>query len=345
MQPTSSIDHGSFQTAQSSFITIDLDTILKPIYADLQRFEHDFAGLLHSDIPLADQVVSYLSRFRGKRLRPSLVLLCARLHGDATLQSLQASIVVELLHTATLVHDDVVDDSDRRRGVPTVNSLWDNKISVLIGDYLFSKILSALLDLQDKNALAIFSKTAKEITEGELLQIERLTDFDLQESVYYQLIEKKTASLFIAACDLGTLTVDGRPENRNRMCEFGRHFGLAFQIQDDLLDYIGDSSRLGKPTGNDIREGKITLPLIHAFSCAGQDEKEEILELFRGGISSNEEVHQVVEFVNRYEGVGYSLNVASGHAQAAKAVLAHYPLSKIRESLEQLVDYSIHREK
>lgn len=324
---------------------IGLDMILQPVRSDLEQFEHHFDRLLHSDIPLADQVVQYIARYRGKRLRPILTFLCARLHGKANSTTLQSGIVVELLHTATLVHDDVVDDSDRRRGMPTVNNMWNNKISVLVGDYLFSKTLTALVELQDSEALTIFSQTAQEITEGELLQIERANDFDLAQQTYFELIEKKTASLFCASCELGTLSVDGLPENRRRMREFGKSLGLAFQIQDDVLDYIGDRDKLGKPTGNDIRENKITLPLIHAFSRAEEGEKQSILDLFRSGKITDIEVERVVDFARRLGGVDYARRVAADFAQSAKRLLQAYPPSDNRETLERLVDFAILREK
>ena len=324
---------------------VDHSTISAPVRSELAKFEAGFEQLLHSDVPLAEDVVRYISGLKGKRLRPMLVHLCALVHGKSNERTMQASYVVELLHTATLVHDDVVDASDIRRGVPTVNQLWNNKVSVLVGDFLFSKTLTSLLDLNDQQALAIFSETAKQITEGELLQIAKAKSFDLDYNSYIDLISKKTASLFRASCELGALSVTPDADARKQMNLFGYHLGLAFQIKDDLLDYVGDENTLGKPTGNDIRENKVTLPLIYAIAQAPEKEKQEIISLFDEDIVKDGKVERVVSFVHAYQGVRHAEEIAASFADKAKQLLHQYPKSDARTSLESLVEFAINREK
>lgn len=322
-----------------------MENVIEPVRRELADFEIAFEKLLHSDIPLAEKVVRYIAKHKGKRLRPILVFLSGRLMGELNGKTMSAGIVVELLHTATLVHDDVVDDSDLRRGYATVNNLWTNKISVLVGDLLFSRTLSTILDIKDHDALEIFSKTAKEITEGELLQIERDHDYEMDELVYFDLISKKTASLFGASCELGALTVNASFEERDRMRTFGRNLGVAFQIKDDLLDYIGDEKKLGKPRGNDIRENKVTLPLIFTLKNVSKAEKEKILAILNNGELVDDRISQIVELVNHNGGVDYSLAIARQYGEKALNILECYPDSEFKSALQNLVEFTIIREK
>jgi octaprenyl-diphosphate synthase len=324
---------------------LNLNTISAPVKGHLTAFEDAFRGVLHSEVPLAEEVVRYISDLKGKRFRPMILFQSAALHGKINDKTMSASLLVELLHTATLVHDDVVDNSALRRGSPTVNDLWDNKISVLVGDFLFSRTLTTLLDLEDQEALKIFSNTAELITEGELLQIERSHDFEMNEKTYYDLIHKKTASLIAASCQLGVLTVGGRRKDQERLFRFGENLGMAFQIRDDLLDYMGNSRDMGKPTGNDIRENKITLPLIHAINTASSADRDWILDMLDEGVRTEQQIEQVVDFVVTHDGVGYAEDAAEWYGKRAIDSLDPYPSSKLKTSLLDLIEFTINRDK
>jgi len=318
--------------------------IVNSVENDLKHFETDFADTLRSEIPLAEQVIRYIASKKGKRLRPMLVFLAARLHGDVTLKTMQASIVVEMLHTATLVHDDVVDDSTLRRGSPTVNNIWDNKISVLVGDFLFSKTLTSMLDIQDLTASSIFSEAAKLITEGELLQLGLDHGAGIDEPTYLNLISKKTASLFSASCQLGVLSVSQNPDDLQRMKDFGHQLGMAFQIKDDLLDYMGTEAKLGKPTGNDVRENKMTLPLIYSLAQTPDKSKKRILAVLEKDKKTERDIQYVVSFVREAGGVDYSYAAAQQYARSAALSLDAYPDTIYKNNLANLVDFTLQRE-
>ena len=322
-----------------------LDDIIAPVKPELEEFEIAFAKMLHSNVPLAEQVVQYISTKKGKRLRPLLVFLSAKLHGALNEKTLSAGIVVEMLHTATLIHDDVVDESSLRRGSPTVNTVWDNKISVLVGDFLFSKTLISMLELKDPEAFAILSETAKLITEGELLQVAHDRDFEMNEEIYFDLISKKTAALFRAACELGALSINSNGRSRENMRKFGENLGIAFQIKDDLLDYVGDERQLGKPTGNDLRENKVTLPLIFALSRSEKKKRMEILDMLEQGVEDDGQIEEIIRFVNEQGGVQYSMQVAQSFAAKAAQILDEYTNSDMAPYLKSLVDFSIRRNK
>lgn len=324
---------------------MNINEIISPVKKELDEFENTFVNFLHSNVPLVEQIVQYISTKRGKRLRPMLVFMTAKLHGGMTAKTLSAGIVIEMLHTATLIHDDVVDESAQRRGSPTVNNVWNNKISVLVGDFLFSKTLAGMLDLRDIEALAILSEAAKLITEGELLQIAHDHDFEMNESVYFDLVARKTAALFSAACELGALTTGANGESREKMKEFGENLGIAFQIKDDLLDYIGVEEELGKPTGNDIRENKVTLPLIFALSHSSRESRNAILDKLDEGVRGEEEIADVVNFVRENGGIDYSMDIANNYGQKAIKILEEYSNSELTPYLKELVFFAIHREK
>lgn len=324
---------------------MELIEIAEPVREYFDKFEDEFESKFHSQVPLVEQVVHYLAQKRGKRLRPLLVFLTARLHGELTARTMSASLVVEMFHTATLVHDDVVDESALRRGARTVNDIWDNKISILIGDLLFSKTLASIVDLQDTYAVAILSAAAERITEGELLQIAFAGESGLTEADYFDLISKKTAALFSASCQLGALTVGQNGKAVENMNAFGEHYGIAFQITDDLLDYLGDERKLGKPTGNDLREGKITLPLIYALEQASEAQSAEVRTILDRGIQSEEEIEFIVQFVKAQGGVDYSLQLVNQYTDQALNALDTYPDSAAKQSLIQLIHHSVKREK
>ncbi len=323
---------------------VNATEIFSTVQHHLDNFEIALNKKLHSNIPLAETVVRYVADKRGKRLRPLLVFLTAEMHGTPNDVTMASSLVIELLHTATLVHDDVVDDSELRRGHPTVNSLWNSKISILVGDFLFSKTLSTMVDLQSIQALAILSDSANQITEGELLQMDQEYLNGLNESIYYELITKKTASLFSASCQLGALSVSADELAIKRMGLLGENLGIAFQITDDLLDYIGDEKILGKPVGNDIREHKITLPLIFALNKAEAPVKEKILAHFDNGTFSDKEIKHIIDFAHDYGGIEYTKQTANTFANKASSVLTAYPDSEYNQTLKQLVAFSINRD-
>ena len=336
-----------------------LKDIIAPIKEDLEAFEQEFKAILKSDIFLIDKVVHYLISHRGKRLRPVLVLLVSRLTSDSSAavngytfhdsddKRLKAAAILELLHTATLVHDDVVDDSYRRRGFPTINSIWKNKISVLIGDYLFSKSLLAMLHLGDTKTFAIISHTAERMSQGELLQVERSRDYWMEEKIYFRLIADKTAALLSASCQLGALIGGQDDEAIKRFDEFGEKLGVAFQIRDDILDLLGEESNTGKPIGNDIRENKITLPLLHALKHAERREAKAIIRLVKRGSSwrsRKSDYRDIVNFIERHGGVAYAMQTANRFTEEAVALLDSYQDSPFKNSLINLVRFITSRE-
>ncbi len=324
---------------------MDIKAITAPVETQLVDFENAFNKGLHSNIPLAEKVVRYVADKKGKRLRPILVFLTAKLHGQTNEQTLASSLVIELLHTATLIHDDVVDDSDLRRGSPTVNNLWSSKISILVGDFLFSKTLTSMVNMKSLEAISILSAAANKITEGELLQMDNSYRDGLNEAVYFDLISKKTASLFSASCQLGALSVTRDILARKRMDLFGENLGIAFQITDDLLDYTGDKKTLGKPTGNDIRENKITLPLIYALAKAEKKLQESILNKFGNGKMNDQDVDNIIGFTRDYGGIDYSIQTVNTFANRAAHILTTYTDSPAKNSLQELVSFTISRNK
>jgi len=350
---------------------VRLKDIIEPIKEDLAAFEKEFKAILKSDIFLIDKVVHYLISHRGKRLRPVLVLLVSRLNpisappasgddraeGAASKNSfpknenddkrLKAAAILELLHTATLVHDDVVDDSYRRRGFPTINSIWKNKISVLMGDYLFSKSLLAMLHLGDLKTFSIISRTAERMSQGELLQVERSRDYWMEEEIYFRLIADKTAALLSAACQLGALAGGQSDAEIERFNEFGEKVGLAFQIRDDILDLLGDENNTGKPIGNDIRENKITLPLLHALKQAERREAKAIIRLVQKSADwrgRKSDYRDIVNFIERQGGVTYAMQTANRFTEQAVALLEPYQESPVKNSLINLVRFITSRE-
>jgi len=338
---------------------VRLKDIIAPIREDLEAFEQEFKAILKSDIFLIDKVVHYLISHRGKRLRPVLVLLVSRLTADSPAavnghafnggddKRLKAAAILELLHTATLVHDDVVDDSYRRRGFPTINSIWKNKISVLMGDYLFSKSLLAMLHLGDLKTFSIISHTAERMSQGELLQVERSRDYWMEEEIYFRLISDKTAALLAAACQLGALAGGQSDDAIARFNEFGEKVGIAFQIRDDILDLLGDENSTGKPIGNDIRENKITLPLLHALKQAERREAKAIIRLVKKGAGwrgRHSDYRDIVNFIERHGGVTYAMQTANRFTEEAVALLNSYEDSPFKNSLINLVRFITSRE-
>ena len=324
-------------------MTLSIKEIQVPITDEMKAFEHKFRQFMKSDVMLLDQIMNYIVRRKGKQLRPMFVFLSAGVCGQISESTYRGGALIELLHTATLVHDDVVDDSNYRRGFFSVNALWKNKIAVLVGDYLLSRGLLLSVDHGEFEILKIVSTAVRELSEGELLQIEKARRLDINEEVYYQIIKQKTASLIASCCAVGASSVGATAEIVRRMHAFGEKVGMAFQIKDDLFDYGEDE--IGKPLGIDIKEKKMTLPLIYALSKASWLEKRRIINIIRNESHKPKKVSEVIAFVKDSGGLGYAQEVMQRYVEEARALLHEFADSPHRHSLEQLVQYTIERSK
>jgi len=325
-------------------IVVSLNDIAQPIRRHLDVFPSTFRGALRSTVGVVELVTRYLVRRKGKQVRPILVFLSADACGDVNERSYRGATLVEILHTATLVHDDVVDEADTRRGFPSINAVWKNKIAVLMGDYLLSRGLLLSLDNGDVDFLAITSRAVKRMSEGELQQIVRSRKLDLDEESYLRIIGDKTASLISTCCEIGAVSATSDAGVHRALRDYGEYLGLAFQIRDDLLDYVGRKGITGKPTGLDMSGGKLTLPLIHALGKAGKEERRKILALVRKG-GKKLDVRRVVEFVRGYGGLEYAEEKARFFAQRARESLAQLPMTPSRDSLERFAEFVVSREK
>lgn len=323
---------------------INLQNIISPVENELKEFGNLFSNSMKSDVPLLDLVIKYILKQKGKRIRPSLVLLSANLSGGVTERSYRGAILVELLHTATLVHDDVVDEAETRRSIPSINAIWKNKIAVLVGDYLLSRGLMKAVEGEDFDFLKIVTNTVKRMSEGELLQISKTKKLNNDEATYYRIISDKTASLFGTCCEIGGLSSHNNKEHALALREFGELLGTAFQIRDDILDYIGISSIFGKKVGTDVRDKKITLPLIYSLQKASNEESSLILKKIKK-YKENSDVKDVIEFVKNSGGVKYAEEKTIEIAKAAKEKLAIFDNSIYKESLYKLIDFVVSRNK
>ena len=311
------------------------------ISAELVLFESHFREAVKSRVALLDRIMQYIVKRKGKQLRPMFVLLCARLGGDINDSSYRAASLVELLHTATLVHDDVVDEAMERRGLFSINAIWKNKIAVLVGDYLLSKGLLLSLNNKDYLVLQVLSEAVKLMSEGELLQIEKARNLNLKESVYYEIINGKTASLLASACAAGASTTFDDPTQVEKLRSFGEKVGMAFQIKDDLFDY--GNSNIGKPTGNDIKEKKLTLPLIYTLNNCSSDIKRKLIYIIKNENTNKEKVQFVIDTVVAAGGIAYAKTKMENFRDEALALLHEFPDSTIRQALEELVLYTTDR--
>lgn len=318
--------------------------IKKPVEAEMKQFEPHFVKAMDSNIPLLKHIVNYLYRQKGKQLRPVLVFLTAKLHGDVTDRTYTAAAMIELLHSATLIHDDVVDESYRRRGAFSINALWRSKIAVLVGDFLLSKGLLLAVNTKSYDLLEIMSEAVREMSEGELLQIEKSRKLNITEEVYFEIIRKKTATLISSCAANGACSVNASPEQINNMKLFGEYLGIAFQIKDDLLDY-SSSSIIGKPAGNDLKEKKLTLPVIYALRNADDKTARQMLRIIRHNNKKSDKIASVVNFVIASGGIEYTQQKMDEYKQKAIDILNNYPQSEVRESLQALVEYAVERKK
>jgi octaprenyl-diphosphate synthase len=318
-----------------------LKRIKSPIEEELKTFEKHFRNSMKSSVPLLDKITYYIVQRKGKQVRPIFVFLSAKLWGEITPSTYNAASLVELLHTATLVHDDVVDDANERRGFFSVNALWKNKIAVLVGDYLLSQGLLMALENEEYGLLQIVSKAVKEMSEGELMQIEKARRLDIEEDIYFEIIRQKTASLISAACSAGAASVSKEQDHIDKMRQFGETIGIAFQIKDDLFDY-GDTA-IGKPRGIDIKEKKMTLPLIYALSRAQKSEKRRIIRDIKNNSTKKEVIRSVISFVKEKGGLEYAEIKMNYYKDKALEILDGFPDSESKNALRDLVNYVIER--
>ena len=322
-----------------------ISQIKLPIEKEMELFEKKFLESMSSKVALLNRITHYVVNRKGKQMRPMFVFLVAKMisEGNVNERTYRGAAVIELIHTATLVHDDVVDDSNRRRGFFSINALWKNKIAVLVGDYLLSKGLLLSIDNNDFDLLKIISVAVREMSEGELLQIEKARRLDITEAVYYDIIRQKTATLIAACCSLGAASVKPQSNEIEKMRRFGELIGMAFQIKDDLFDY--GQEKIGKPTGIDIKEQKMTLPLIYVLNNCDSKEKEWIINSIKNHNKDKKRVNEVISFVKSHGGLDYAVTKMKEFQTEALSILEDYKESAYKDSLALMVNYVIERKK
>ena len=320
-----------------------INDIKQPISTELNLFESKFREAMKSSVPLLDTIMTYIVKRKGKQVRPMFVFYCAKLFEGINESTYRGASMVELLHTATLVHDDVVDDSDERRGFFSINALWKNKIAVLVGDYLLSKGLLLSVKNKDFHLLEIISEAVQAMSEGELLQIEKTRNLNLSEEVYFDIIKKKTASLIASCCAIGAASAGANAEQIKQMHLFGEKIGIAFQIKDDLLDYGDDD--IGKPHGIDIKEKKLTLPIIYTINNADKETRRFIINSIKNHNTDKKRVAEVIRYVNKHDGINYTRKAMIRHKEEALEILNSVSQNEFAVKLKLLVSYIIDREK
>lgn len=321
-----------------------LSLIKKPIATELEEFKTLFSDTLSSSNVLLNSVLDHISQRSGKRMRPILVLLMAKCCGKVTPATLYAAIALELLHTASLVHDDVVDESGERRGQLSVNAVFNNKVAVLSGDYLLATALVQVAKTSNLDIIHTVSLLGQELAEGELLQLSNVSNLDFSEAVYFDVIRKKTASLFAACTKAGALSVGASDEMVEKARLFGEYIGICFQVKDDIFDYY-DAGEIGKPTGNDMREGKITLPAIYALNTTRSEEALTWGKKVKQGVATADEIGRLVEFTKSCGGIGYATSVMQAYREKALALLASCTDTEVRQALIAYLDYVVMRDK
>ena len=322
---------------------LSIDEIKKPIAADIDAFEERFKSSMQSSVPLLDRITHYIVKRKGKQIRPLFVFFSASICGGITDATHRGAALVELLHTATLVHDDVVDNSYQRRGFFSINALWKNKIAVLVGDFLLSKGLLLSIENNEFKLLQIVSEAVKQMSEGELLQVEKVRRMDVDEPIYYEVIRQKTASLIASCCACGAASAGADEATIEKMRSFGEKIGIAFQIKDDMFDFGTDD--VGKPLGIDIKEKKVTLPLIYSLNNTTSSERKRIINLVKNHNDDPRKIDQIIRFVKESGGLGYAETQMKKYQEEAFEILNTFPKSESRESLEQLVRFTTERNK
>lgn len=322
-----------------------VEQIKAPIAFEMELFEQKFQLSMSSKVALLNRITHYIVNRKGKQMRPMFVFLVAKMlnNGEVSERTYRGASVIELIHTATLVHDDVVDDSNRRRGFFSINALWKNKIAVLVGDFLLSKGMLMCIDNNDFDLLKIISVAVREMSEGELLQIEKARKLDITEEVYYEIIRQKTATLIAACCSLGAASVKPNTEEVDKMRRFGELIGMAFQIKDDLFDY--GEEKIGKPTGIDIKEQKMTLPLINTLNNCSKKERDWLINSIKKYNKDKKRVKEVIVFVKEKGGLDYAITKMKEFQQEALMLLEKYPDTPYKHSLNLMVNYVIDRKK
>jgi octaprenyl-diphosphate synthase len=320
-----------------------VERIKAPIYEEMELFEQKFTASMSSNVALINRITHFIVNRKGKQMRPMFVFLVAKMlgKGKVTERVYRGAAVIELIHTATLVHDDVIDDSHQRRGFFSVNALWKNKIAVLVGDFLLSKGQLLTIEHEDFDLLKIISVAVREMSQGELLQIEKSRHLDITEEVYYEIIRQKTATLLATCCEMGAQSVNAPATHVEKMRLFGETIGMAFQIKDDLFDY--GTAKIGKPLGIDIKEQKMTLPLIHALQQASASQRKQMINVVKNKNTDKAAVKQLIEQVKTLGGLDYAVAQMKIYQQKALDILADYPQSDYRESLELMLNYVIDR--
>jgi octaprenyl-diphosphate synthase len=322
-------------------MSLQLENIKAPIAQEMEEFEQKFRDSMKTRIMLLDRIMNYIVKRKGKQMRPMFVFLSAGTCGQIRESTYRGAALIELLHTATLVHDDVVDDANYRRGFFSVNALWKNKVAVLVGDFLLSRGLLLSVENKEYDLLGIVSDAVRQMSEGELLQMEKSRQLDITEDIYFQIIRQKTASLIASCCAVGASSAGANPEVVNKMKVFGEKIGMAFQIKDDLFDY--GEEEIGKPLGIDIKEKKMTLPLIYALSKAEWLEKRKIISIVKNESEDPRKVKEVITFVKRSGGIEYATGIMDRFLEEALVLLSEMPESSYKESLKQLVRFTIDR--
>ena len=322
---------------------MNITEIQAPVALEMEEFERRFKDSMKSNVFLLDKIMNYIVKRKGKQLRPMFVFIMANLQGKTSDETYRGAALIELLHTATLVHDDVVDDSNMRRGFFSLNALWKNKIAVLVGDYLLSRGLLLSVDNNDFHLLKIVSQAVKEMSEGELLQMEKARSLDITEEIYFEVIRRKTASLIASCCSVGVASVNNEATVVEKARLFGEKVGMAFQIKDDLFDY--GTEEIGKPLGIDIKEKKMTLPLIYALNKADWLTKKTIIFKIKYQSENPKKVAEVIDFVKKSGGLEYATGIMKKFQQEAMDLLHEYPDSVYRKSMQGLVEYTIERKK
>ena len=315
-----------------------LSEIRKPVEKEFNDFLNLFKKVFNSDDVTLGNVLLHIGNRGGKHMRPLLLILIAKAYGDVNEKTKRAAVGVELLHTASLVHDDVVDESDKRRGQPSVNSLFNNKISVLVGDYLLSSSISSFVDAENWQILRLMTEVCATLSSGEILQIENISNTEVSEETYYEIIYRKTASLFEACAGIGALSVNASEDDIRKAKELGKAIGMTFQIRDDIFDYY-DSDAIGKPTGNDMLEGKLTLPVIYVINNSNDEEMTVLVDKVKRGDANKEEIGRLVAFAKENGGIDYAYSKMEEFTAQAKSIVNSIKEKAIRDALTAYIDY------
>jgi octaprenyl-diphosphate synthase len=317
---------------------INLSQIIKPVLPEFEKFREDFSKLIQTEIPLLEKALLHVLSSKGKHVRPLLLLLTAKATGEISPVTIESSVLIEVLHTTTLIHDDVVDDTKQRRGVPSLNAVFDNRISVLTGDFLLAGTMIKAVETGNLTVIRVLAQVCRELSEGELMQMDNAENHSLNEEKYFSVIRKKTAALISACSEIGALSVNAPAQTIDKCRKFGEYLGYCFQIKDDIFDYYEDIE-IGKPTGNDIREGKISLPLLFALRNAGGKDKSYYMKIINNQDFTTENISALISFAKTCGGIEYAEKRLMEFKRKAVEIIGSFPASEARDSLLLLADY------